>query len=35
MEKRYNGKWSPNILADFCWSLISDLYLIRETTTGE
>jgi len=22
MEKRYIGKWSPDILADYCWSLI-------------
>jgi hypothetical protein len=28
-EKRYNGKWSPNMLADYCCSLI------RETQTGE
>jgi hypothetical protein len=21
MEKRYSGKWSPNMLADCCWSL--------------
>jgi len=21
-EKRYRGKWSPNKLADTCWSLI-------------
>ena len=20
--KNYRGKWSPNILADYCWSLI-------------
>jgi hypothetical protein len=29
MEKKYSGKWSPNILADYCWSLI------RETPIGE
>jgi hypothetical protein len=29
MEKRYSGKWSPNMLVDYCWSLI------RETPTGE
>jgi hypothetical protein len=29
MEKRYIGKWSPNILADYCWSLI------RVTPPGE
>jgi hypothetical protein len=29
IEERYRGKWSPNILADHCWSLI------RETPTGE
>jgi hypothetical protein len=21
-EKIYSGKWSPNILVDYCWSLI-------------
>jgi hypothetical protein len=29
IEERYRGKWSPYILADHCWSLIS------ETPTGE
>jgi hypothetical protein len=29
MEKRYSGKWSANILADYCW------ILIKETPTGE
>jgi len=29
MEKRYTVKWSPNILADNCWSLI------KVTPTGE
>jgi hypothetical protein len=29
MEKSFNGKWSPNILADCSWSLI------RERPTGE
>jgi hypothetical protein len=28
-ENRYGGKWSPNMLADYCWSLI------METPTGE
>jgi hypothetical protein len=28
-EKRYCGKWSPNMLAEYRWSLI------RETPTGE
>jgi hypothetical protein len=28
-EKKYSGKWSSNISADCCWSLI------REKTTGE
>ena len=27
--KRYSGKWSPNMHADYCWSLV------RETPTGE
>jgi hypothetical protein len=27
--KKYSGKWSPNMLTDYCWSLI------RETITGE
>jgi len=28
-EKLYSGKWSANILADCCWSLV------RKTGTGE
>lgn len=24
MEKRYQGKWSPSMLADYCWTLIRD-----------
>ena len=28
-EKTYSGKWSPDMLAGYCWSLI------RETLTGE
>lgn len=24
MEKRYQGKWSPSLLADYCWTLIRD-----------
>jgi hypothetical protein len=28
-EKRYSGKWNPNMLADYCWTLV------RETPTGE
>lgn len=29
MEKRYKGKWSPSMLADYCWSLVRDS---KETT---
>jgi hypothetical protein len=29
MEKRYSGKWIPDMLADYCWCLV------RETWTGE
>jgi hypothetical protein len=29
IEERLNGKWSRNMLADCCWSLM------RETPTGE
>jgi hypothetical protein len=25
MEKRYHGKWSVNMLSDYCWSIISDV----------
>lgn len=25
MEKRYQGKWSPNMLADYCWTLKRDV----------
>jgi hypothetical protein len=28
-EKMYSGKWSPNMLADYYWSLV------RETLTGD
>jgi hypothetical protein len=28
-EKRYSGKWSANMSADYCWSHI------REKSTGE
>ena len=28
-QETYSGKWSPNMLADYCWSLI------RKTLTGE
>lgn len=24
MEKRYQGKWTPNMLADYCWTLLRD-----------
>ncbi|KAH9633685.1 hypothetical protein HF086_012611 [Spodoptera exigua] len=24
MEKRYQGKWSPNMLADYCWTIKRD-----------
>lgn len=24
MEKRYQGKWSPTFLADYCWTLLRD-----------
>ena len=24
MEKRYKGKWTPNMLADYCWNLKRD-----------
>jgi hypothetical protein len=22
MESRYKGKWSPSVLADYCWNLM-------------
>jgi hypothetical protein len=22
MEKRYSSKWNPNMLADYCWTLV-------------
>jgi hypothetical protein len=28
-KKRYRGKWNPNMLADYCWTLV------RETLTEE
>ena len=24
MEKRYQGKWNPSMLADYCWILVRD-----------
>jgi hypothetical protein len=24
MEKRFQGKWSPSIIADYCWTAIRD-----------
>mgnify|MGYP003623502640 CR=1 FL=1 len=24
MEKRYQGKWNPNMLADYCWTIKRD-----------
>ena len=24
MEKRYQGKWNPSILADYCWNKVRD-----------
>jgi len=27
MKKRYQGKWSPAMLADYCWSVIRDVPL--------
>jgi hypothetical protein len=24
MEGRYKGKWSPSMLADYCWTLMRD-----------
>ncbi|UYV83526.1 KCNK12 [Cordylochernes scorpioides] len=39
MEKRYQGKWSPAMLADDCWALKRDLpqakYRIKSTTQNE
>jgi hypothetical protein len=36
MEKRYQGKWSPSMLADYCWILKRDVpqvtYSIKSTT---
>ena len=25
MEKQYKGKWSPSMLADYCWTLRRDV----------
>lgn len=25
IEKRYQGKWSPGMLADYCWGIKRDL----------
>ncbi|UYV63994.1 hypothetical protein LAZ67_2006277 [Cordylochernes scorpioides] len=38
MEKRYQGKWSPAMLADYCWTLKRDLpqakYRRKSTVTA-
>ena len=26
MEKRYQDKWNPNMLADYCWTIKRELY---------
>jgi hypothetical protein len=36
MEKWYRGKWSPGILADYCWTLRRDVpkaNYIRKSST--
>ncbi|UYV81545.1 hypothetical protein LAZ67_20001494 [Cordylochernes scorpioides] len=34
MEKRYQGKWSPAMLADYCWTLKRDLPQAKGTEAG-
>jgi len=24
MEKRHSSKWNPNLLADYCWTLVPE-----------
>ena len=31
MENRYKGKWSPAMLADFCWNLQRDESIVLHT----
>ncbi|UYV72095.1 hypothetical protein LAZ67_9001801 [Cordylochernes scorpioides] len=31
MEKRYQGKWSPGMLADYCWTLKRDVPQAKES----
>jgi len=36
IKKRYQGKWSPSMLADYCWTLIRDVpqaKYIRKSST--
>jgi hypothetical protein len=36
MEKRYQGKWSLSMLADYCWTLMRDVPQVtysRKSTT--
>ncbi|UYV75417.1 hypothetical protein LAZ67_13000191 [Cordylochernes scorpioides] len=35
MEKRYQGKWSPAMLADDCWAFKRDLPQAKEAKTKE
>jgi hypothetical protein len=38
MEKRYSGKWNPDMVADYCWTLVRDTateeYKRQKTTEG-
>ncbi|UYV73962.1 hypothetical protein LAZ67_11001610 [Cordylochernes scorpioides] len=34
MEKRYQGKWSPGMLADYCWTLKRDVPEARGMVIG-
>jgi hypothetical protein len=35
MEGRYKGKWSPSILADYCWTLMRDSPKFDIQSAGE
>jgi len=32
MERRYQGKWSPSMLADYCWTLKRDVPQAKSST---
>ena len=34
-EKRYQGKWNPSMLADYCWTIINDVPQLKYKKTAK